>query len=150
MMQPSQQSTSSSLAPRSPSANSLIGFQHVAAALRGDDFAGHQVFAQVGRLQDAAADGKQAAGARRAADRNRSAARRRDRCRRPSHIRRSSGNVSTASTSPATSGRCGLDLLGDARADEHHLQVVAVQRRSARAVATIGETIGASESTRSG
>ena len=40
----------------------LDRFQHVAAALRGHDLAGQQVFAEIGRLQHAAADGKQAAG----------------------------------------------------------------------------------------
>ena len=41
----------------------LDRLQHVAAALRGDHFAGHQVFAQFGGLKHAAADGKQPAGA---------------------------------------------------------------------------------------
>ena len=62
-MQPSQQRTFEELRPQVAVGKLLDRFDQLAAPLAGDDVAGHQVLANAGRLEQAAADGEQPAGA---------------------------------------------------------------------------------------
>ena len=125
-MQPSQHNTSRSCAAKSPSANSRTASMHLAASLGDDDFAGHEVFLQTGRLKHASRDRKQTAHAA---------------------VRRieigSMGSVGKNAVFFAHAPQLGecqncvdfarhlgflrFDLLGDARADEDDFQVVAME-----------------------
>ena len=82
MMQPSQHRTSRSFDPQVAFGKFFDGFQHMASALGSDDIAGHQVFVQIGGLEDSAANGEQALPCRHAVDRNREVRHYRGRCLR--------------------------------------------------------------------